>query len=231
LIKQERHKIGVQVWQNDKLVRELDVGKAAPSHRHTFVKLAGDHRIYQAAENLRSQLQGKTDQFRDKSILTFDPDQITLVRATRGDEQETFVKSVAEADPQKAGEDSGNAGGDTAAAQWKDSKDGLADAKKIAGFIRDMSALKCQEFIYDREKSAFSNPVATLTLEGTETYTLNIYAKSEDDSDYPAVSSQTDYPFMLSGWRGDKVVEFLADMHPDDKQPEAAGPEDPADNN
>ncbi|NIS75020.1 MAG: DUF4340 domain-containing protein, partial [Deltaproteobacteria bacterium] len=41
-------KISVRAWAGNKLRREFEVGKAAPSLRHTFVKIAGDDRVYHA---------------------------------------------------------------------------------------------------------------------------------------------------------------------------------------
>ena len=43
-------KINVKAWQGDSLKRDIDVGKTASSFRHTFVKTAGDDRVFHAAE-------------------------------------------------------------------------------------------------------------------------------------------------------------------------------------
>jgi hypothetical protein len=40
----DAQKANVKAWQGDQLKRDVDVGKAAPSFRHTFVRLAGDDR-------------------------------------------------------------------------------------------------------------------------------------------------------------------------------------------
>ena len=216
----EAHKIAVQVWQADKLVREFDVGKAASSHRHTFIKLADDHRIYHASENLRSQLEGDTDTFRDKTIMSFDAKLISLIHIISGAEEKTFDKVNVETNEEVNSTDNESVQGQKIIL-WKDSKGNQVDEKKIDRLINDMSNLKCQSFIYDKTKSDFSNPITTLTLEGTESYILSLFEKIDEGSDYPAISSQSDYPFLLSGWRGDQFVEFLNEIQPQEQQLES----------
>jgi len=221
----DAHKINVQVWQADELVREFDVGKAASSRRHTFVKLADDHRVYHASENLRSQLDGDTDAFRDKTVMSFAVEQIKRIHISSG-EQKAFVKVNNESAKEETSPESAQSGPGKGKNQWKDAEGNLVDEKKIDRLIKDVSALKCQTYIYGKNKSDFSNPIAVLTLEGPETYTLSLFEKTDENSDYPAISSQSDYPFMLSGWRGDQVVKFLTDMQPADQQPETPQSDD-----
>jgi hypothetical protein len=222
----DAQKIAVQAWQADKLVREFDVGKTASSHRHTFVKLADDPRVYHANENLRSQLEGDTDAFRDKSVMSFESSQIKRVHIQSGDEQQAFNKVNNEpvAEDNSAENKQSNQGKEKD--QWKDSKDKLVDETKINRLIKDISALKCQAYIYDKTQTDFSNPITTLNLEGTETYTLRIFEKTEEGTDYPAISSQSDYPFLLSGWRGDQLVKFLTEIKPADKETETSESDD-----
>ena len=44
----EDKKINVKAWQADNLRRDVDLGKTASSFRHTFVKPAGDERVFHA---------------------------------------------------------------------------------------------------------------------------------------------------------------------------------------
>ena len=74
------HKITVKAWSEDALVRDFEVGKSAPSFRHTFVKLAGDHRVYHARENFRRVFEKTLDDLRDKTVLSFDKNQINRIR-------------------------------------------------------------------------------------------------------------------------------------------------------
>ncbi|MBW1691689.1 MAG: DUF4340 domain-containing protein [Deltaproteobacteria bacterium] len=50
----DEHKITVKAYIGEKLTRELDVGKAAPSYRHTFVRLKENEFVYHARENFRN---------------------------------------------------------------------------------------------------------------------------------------------------------------------------------
>ncbi|MGD2270829.1 MAG: DUF4340 domain-containing protein, partial [Desulfobacterales bacterium] len=47
-------KISVRAWVGDTLQREFDIGNDVASSRHTFVRLAGDDRIYHARDNFRN---------------------------------------------------------------------------------------------------------------------------------------------------------------------------------
>jgi len=49
----DEHKITVKAWSAEKLGREFDIGKVAPSYRHTFVRLKGNDCVYHARENFR----------------------------------------------------------------------------------------------------------------------------------------------------------------------------------
>jgi len=216
------HKIAVKAWKNDALIREFDVGKAASSHRHTFVKLADDHRVYQAGENLRNQFQGGVDQFRNKTVMSFDSKQITQVRIASGDENDTFMKSTSQDVSGEASDDVGAQKSEQAASIWKNAGDNVVDEKKIARLVDEMSSLKCQSFIYGKEKSVFENPIASLALKGDDVYSLLIYDHAEDGDDYPALSSQNEHPFYLPSWRGDKVIKFLSEMGPKDNDQAAS---------
>jgi len=51
-----------------------------------------------------------------------------------------------------------------------------------------------------------TDPILTLTLKGTETATLKIYPQVKDGK-YPAVSSQCEFPFLLSTWKVERVKQ------------------------
>jgi hypothetical protein len=82
-----------------------------------------------------------------------------------------------------------------------------------------LAKLSCDEYIKDRNKDAFSNPIYTVKLKGIQDYQLDIFAKLQtDDKNYPAVSSANDYPFFLSD---SKVQQFMKDPEEMLKKPES----------
>jgi hypothetical protein len=222
------HGITIKAWAGDKLVREFDVGKAASGLRHTFVKLAGDHRVYHAEENFRSRVQGQADKFRDKTVMSFGPDLIEQVQVSTADGQGIFIK---EKSTDRAPEASGktSADGDTPEMEsanfvWKNAAGEVVKENKLTKMLDDFSSLKCSTFIYDRQKDDFKDPIVSITFKGKEEYTLKIYARLEkDDSKYPALSSQNDYLFFIPKWQADQVIKALVDIVPLEKETAAEG--------
>ncbi|MDX2447486.1 MAG: DUF4340 domain-containing protein [Desulfobacterales bacterium] len=206
------HKITVKAWEGDKLVREFDVGKSASGHRHTFVKLAGDHRVYQAKDSFRKKVQEKADMFRYKTVMSFNPDQIERVQVLKKDKQHIYVK---EKTPQASSETAavgGKNGMDTAKSLWKNAAGEVVTENNLNKLIGEMSSLKCSAFIYDRQKADFNNPITTISFKGDEENTLQIFERFEKDaSNYPAVSSQNDYPFYIPKWQVDQVIKASDD--------------------
>jgi Domain of unknown function (DUF4340) len=209
------HKMTIKAWNNATLVREFDMGKAASGHRHTFVKLEGDHRVYHAQENFRNRLQGKADKFRDKSVMSFEPDQIQEIQLSTMDAQSAFIKETSpEASEQTPVE------GETAALQeakpvWKNEAGVVVKDNKLTKLMGDFSALKCSGFVEDATKSDFKDPIATITFKGVEAYTLQIFERLDKGlSKHPAISSQNDYVFYIPKWQADQLTKALTDIVP-----------------
>lgn len=216
--------ITIKAWEGDTLVREFDVGKAASSHRHTFVRLAGDQRVYHAQESFRSRVEGNADTFRDKTVLSFETDQIEQVQISKQDAQGVFIREKnSEADSAKASD--GDAPEMEAADSiWRNAAGEIVKKDKLTKLIDDFSSLKCRAFIYDRQKPDFTKPIAGATFKGAENYTVHIFEPLEKDaSEYPAISSQNDYPFMVPKWQADQIMNALADIVPFEKEDAAGG--------
>jgi hypothetical protein len=64
----DEHKIGVKAWNGEKRMREFDIGKAAPSYRHTFVRLKGNDCVYHARENFRHTFDLGLEDLRNKQV-------------------------------------------------------------------------------------------------------------------------------------------------------------------
>jgi hypothetical protein len=82
-------KITVKAWQEDSLMRNFDIGKAASSFRHTFVKLNDDSRVFHARDNFRGKFELSEDNLRDKSVLSF---KITDIQEIQIDKDQTSLK-------------------------------------------------------------------------------------------------------------------------------------------
>jgi hypothetical protein len=57
----------------------------------------------------------------------------------------------------------------------------------------------------DKTKEDLKSPVFTATLKGLNTYTISIFEKK--DEQYPAVSSGSEYPFLLSERKANQIMK------------------------
>lgn len=191
----DAHKINVKAWQGEQLKRDFDIGKTAPSFRHTFVRPAGDERVYHGRDNIRFRFEGGVEDFRDKSVLAFDRTEITEIRITKGDATLTFSRSPAESKEA--------AGGSAPAAEnrevWKSADGRAADGSAVAALLTALSNLKCDAFVAGREKSSFAKPVYAIVLKGAKEHSLSVFEPTAPElKERPAVSSGSDWPFLLS---------------------------------
>lgn len=204
--------IHLKCWAKDDLIFEFFIGKAAESRNHTFVKLPGNQAVYHASGNFRDKFDLETGDFREKTVLAFDKESVGALHVQAGEDAETFNKEVAPAESKEADETAAqDAGGSS---KWMGANDEEADADKINSLISTLSNLKCEKYLEGKSKDDFSAPVHTITLTGAKEYTLTLYAEMKvgDDSFFPAVSSENDYPFLLTQWQSENIMKKPADL-------------------
>ena len=91
---------------------------------------------------------------------------------------------------------------------------------KLNKLLSATSRLRCEKYIEGKNKNDFTNPVYTLHLTGPEEYTLSIFAKPDKDAtSYPALSSRSDFPFLLSAKQAEKIMKDPGDMIKKPPQP------------
>jgi hypothetical protein len=197
------HRIHVKAWQNDRLGRELDIGKVAPSFRHTFVRLAGDERVYHAQDNFRFYFAGGPEELRNKSVLAFQRAEITEVAITRADDQSIFRREAGAAPDAAGGKP---AGAEESPAIWKRSDGEAADSDRLSQLISELSDLQCERFLAAADRSGLGKPIYALTLKGPVEHTLEIFAPSGEAKSHPAVSSQSDQAFVLAEDQAQRII-------------------------
>ena len=197
-------KITVKAWKENTLQREFDVGKAASSYRHTFIRIAGNDRVFHAHGNFRGDFDQTTDKLRDKAVLSFDSSQIREIRIATGSQSMELIRK------QISGEvvDDEQQPPPEAKKEWESPDGRRVEEAGLMRLLMDLSKLKCDKYIYGRDKDEFVNPVCTVRLKGEKEYTLSIFAKSDkSDKTYPAISSENDYPYLLPERQVDKIMK------------------------
>ena len=210
----DNEKIVVKAWKEDTLRREFEVGKAATSYRHTFVKLAGDDRVYHARGNFRDKFDQTVDNLRDKIVLSFDQTEIREIRIAKGEQLMVFGRKQVPVEV-TAGKEAEVRSPPSPKAEtvWQTAEGKKGDESKLSRLLTTLSNLRCEKYIDDRKKEDFRNPIYALQLKGLQEYTLSIFAKTDkSDKNYPTVSSANDYPFLLSDRQADDIMSNPDEM-------------------
>ena len=208
-------KITVKAWAGDRLLRQLDIGKAAPSVRHTFVKLVDDTNVYQARENFRSKFDQTLDDLRDKTVLTFAASDINEIRLTSADRTLTFSRQEVplESSTQPTPVDEDKTESIKAKMVWKTADGHTANEAKLDRLLSTAADLEGETYLEDRTPTDLGSPVYILEFVGPKTHKLTIYAKLKDGgSSNPATSSKTEYVFTLADWRTNALMPVFDDL-------------------
>ncbi len=207
-------KINIKAWSDDTLSREFEVGKVATSYRHTFIKIAGDDRVYHAKDNFRGKFDKTVDDLRDKSVLSFDQIEIQEIRITKDGESMVLSRKQVPVEiktDQKS--DTQSSSPPKEETVWNSADGKEIDSSITRRIIAALSNLQCEKYIGDRKKSDFLDPIYTLELKGVKEYTLSIFTQNEkDDQNYPARSSENDYPFLLSKHRAENIIKLMDEI-------------------
>ena len=185
------HRVNVKAWQGDQLRRDIDIGKAAPSFRHTFVRIAGDDRVFHAQDNISFRFRAALDDLRDKTVLAFNREDIQEIQIAQGQATAALTRTPTKAEPSPAGQ--------PAPVAWQGANGQTASSAAVQALLAELSSLRCDQFIDDRDKAGLGAPIYSIVLKGPKEYTLTLFAPGEKDAPrHPAVSSGSDSPFLLS---------------------------------
>ena len=218
-------KINVKAWQGDSLKRDIDVGKTASSYRHTFVKTAEDDRVFHARGNFRDTFDLTVDDLRDTSVLSYSSSDIQQIQITK--EQQSIVLKRTQLGEQEAApktdEKEGAPPPPAPKTVWQSPDGRTGDETAVNQILSRLSNLRCEKFIDDRGKEDLTAPLLALQFKGTQEYSLAVFAKAGDeDTEYPAISSENNYAFLLSGSLVEDIMEEASKILKDPETEKAA---------
>ena len=207
--------IHVKAWQGKNLVREFDIGKAAPTFKHTFVKLPNDPNVYHARGDFRRNFDGSVEDFRDKTVLSFAQNTIHGIELTH--EKETISlsrKEIPEILAEKKDGPASKASKDSKTKTvWEDTKGHEVAPSKISSLLGFLNSLECEKYLDDLKKENFKNPIYTLILKGEKEYSLLVFAKKDENAtSYSGISSENESPFSLSDIQVDTIKSKLDEI-------------------
>ena len=207
--------IHVKAWQGQTLLREFDIGKTAPTFKHTFVKLPDDPNVYHARGDFRREFDRSVDDFRDKTVLSYS--QNTIQGIAFSHEKETISlsrKEIPETLPEKKDEPAAKVSKEAKTKTvWEDTKGNEVVPSKVSSLLSFLNSLECERYLDDLKKEDFKNPIYTVTLKGEKEYSLLVFAKKDKNAkNYSAISSENESPFSLSDTQVDTIKSKLGEI-------------------
>ena len=204
---QEEKRIRVTAWRGNDIVRRFDIGKTAPSYRHTYIRLQGDDNVYLADASFRRSFDATKDDFRDKEVFKLDKSAVDALTLTDAGETIRIVRTEA-ADEKKNDVSSPS----TRSGKGWQTEDGTGiNAEKIDRMLSSLSDLDCSRYLYDTKKEDLGKPVYRVEVDNGQT--LTVYAKKDStDSAYPAASSMNSYLFLLPDWEAENIMIPISDL-------------------
>jgi len=198
-------KIGIKAYKGDRLLREFEIGKPTATNGHTFVKLADNPRVYHARESFRNYFDQDLDEFRDKTVMKFDKNEITEIEIVSQGKSLFFTRKAEKQAGAGAKETDKKEAGDKIS--WVTPDGQVGEKEKVDAIIDQLSLLQCVKYLEDKPAGNLGNPVMVVRAKGSTDYTLTIFEKIEKEADeIPAISSQSTFTFLIPVYKLDNFT-------------------------
>jgi hypothetical protein len=207
-------KITVKAWEGKTLSREFDIGKAANTYQHTFVKLAKDSNVYHARGDFRRKFDRTVEDLRDKTVLSYTQKDIREITLTKEKMTLTLTqKQILEQEGKKMDKPDKISEKPETQIVWQDAEGKKTDTVKVDRLLNLLSPLECETYITDAKKDDFKSPTYAVVLKGDKEYSLSVFSKKDKDAKtYPAISSENDYPFLLTESQMESIKSKIEDI-------------------
>lgn len=206
----EGKELRVKVYAGSSVVREFSVGKAASTHKHTYVRVNDDHRVYLASGSFRNDFDMAAKELRDKLVMSFKKDAVNSISFKENDTILSFSK-VEDKKKKKAAAESAPA--DQKSWVWKFSVNRTGNKEAVEAVINELHSLKCDSYVPEMDKASLTNPFYSITVMTNKLKTISFFNKKDDKSnEYIALSSDNDTPFLISSWKAKKIMKKFDDL-------------------
>lgn len=198
----DSQRIYTAVFEGDKKIFELQIGKTAPSLNHTFVSLMGDTAVYHASGSFRSHFDKTLDEFRDKKILGFKDNELTRITLSCNGTSKTLT----------AVKETGDKGQTFLFWRYEDGTN--AKVEIIKALFAGLNYLECDGYLPTtaQKLKADHDPDCRILLETKDkAYELTLFNLTEKKQ-YPGLSSMNNYAFYLTRHKGGKIIENVRNL-------------------
>ncbi len=225
-------RIKVVAEGNSGPVRTFEIGKVAPSYRHTFITLDGNDTIYHATGNFRRDFEADINDLRNKQVLSFDDKSIKAMELKTSGITRTLLTSpvtdkdsttppptgIEETAPQNQAPTAHN----ETKTVWIFQDDNTpGDTDKIKTLLSTLSTLECDSYTADDNKKSLGDqtPLCDILLKGDKEIELTLFEKNANGK-YPGLSSESPFPFVLDTYQGQNLVSDMETLLGIEKKPE-----------
>jgi hypothetical protein len=219
-------RIEVKLFAESQLIRQVAIGKAASTFRHTHVLVDDDKNVYHAGGSFRWEFDKSIDDLRDKTVLSFDRGAITSI-AIKADAPEQVIRKEAVTDRDAAPDATptekklADAPPDV---KWVTAEGQTVENTAVDELLEALSPLKCKAFIDENQKASLGDPQYRIQLTGESNHHLEIFSpRPETPNEFPGTSSGSPYAFELSEFDMEKIKRFYGQITGTDDN--AAAPE------
>ncbi|MCR5218972.1 DUF4340 domain-containing protein [Treponema sp.] len=196
--------ITVKVYDGNKIVRSILVGKDSSTNTRSFVRLDDEKEVVTVQGALHSIFAVTEDTVRSKSVYSVDSNLITKVHVKTADEEYEIAKVLNSTDASNLWEVTLN--------NTKLEKP-LPDASKIKAWLNLVSSLEVND--WQAADTALYHEKADVEFEftaGVNTTTVKIYKGAEENSDAQVVCSSTPYRFTVPSYYYTRFGKHLDDI-------------------
>ncbi|MDR1894796.1 MAG: DUF4340 domain-containing protein [Spirochaetales bacterium] len=196
----ETARFTLRAYKQDNLVRELYIGKTSDSGSYSYVLFPGNRDIFSLRGSLKSSLDLSSREFRNKTVLKLNREEVSRIRYTGGAVSGTLLK---------------NADG-----QWEKTSGGAVDPAEINDILSRVTNLSAADFADQAPAGApeTGEPFVIIWTADRE-YTLTLYPRDfriPPEEAYPEkgfLARVDSGPlFLLARYTADRFLEFFAGL-------------------
>lgn len=212
----EENRIQVKVFSDGELVREFYIGKASSTYSHTYVRMAESPDVFHARDSFRGTFDQNISGLRDKSVMEFLKEEITGLILSGDFDSLEFKKQIGQTEPdvkKQEEQEEEEISPPKEEEIWLTQDGKEAKTSEVNSILSKLSSLNCDSYMDEEEKESLKNPIYSIIVKGAKDYKLDIYKKrEEEDDEYPALSSENEYPFLLAKWTAESLMKNPEDI-------------------
>ncbi len=205
--------IRVTVKRDDKILRDILLGKKSSTHRNTYVKFSNEKEIYLVSGGLADEFDKEVEEFRDKEIYSVGKDAVGSLELKYKGKKFTFEKIEEEKEEEGKPDSKVKEKKKKKVEKWvcKEFKRLKLDKKKVDALVNAFSSIKANSFP-DIKKKSLKRPVCIIRGRAyNKDITLNIYTKDKDDK-HLCSSSESPYVFTMNEWNAKQFFKKISDF-------------------